>query len=81
MEHPIQIPYVIYSRVDRQFEKAVYNFEENHPEYGLNRYGSILEKSGIDWGSESMSTVDVSKMDAQCIMALMMTAVRAERFL
>ena len=80
LEHPIQMPFVVYSRVVRQFEQAVYSFEEDHPEYGLNRYGSILERCGIDWGTESMSTVDVSKVDAQCVMALMMGAVRAERF-
>ena len=79
-EHPIQMPFVVYSRIVRQFEDAVYNFEEEHPEYGLNRYGLILENCGINWGTESMSTVDVSKMDAQCVMALMMGAVRAERF-
>ena len=79
-EHPVQMPYMVYSRAVRRFEKAVYNFEEDHPEYGLNRYGSILEKCGINWETESMSTVDVSKMDAQCVMALMMGAVRAERF-
>lgn len=26
-EHPIQMPFVVYSRVVRQFERVVYNFE------------------------------------------------------
>lgn len=48
-EHPMQMPFVAYSRFVRQFEDAVYNFEEEHPEYGLNRYGLILEKCGINY--------------------------------
>ena len=79
-EHPIQMPFVEYSEVVRKFEKTVYDFEREHPEYGLNRYNSILERCGVDWGTESMSTVDVSNMDAQSVMALMMGAVRSERF-
>ena len=33
LEHPIQMPFVVYSRVVRQFERVVYNFEEEHPEF------------------------------------------------
>lgn len=79
-EHPIQMPFVVYSRVVRQFERVVYNFEEEHPEFELNQYGSILERYDIKWETQSMSTVDVSKMDGQGVMALIMAAVRAERF-
>lgn len=79
-EHPIQMPFVNYSRVVRQFEREVYAFEEEHYEFGLNRYGEILEKYNIDWETESMSMVDVSEMDGQGVMALIMAAVRAERF-
>lgn len=80
LEHPIQMPFVVYSRVVRQFERVVYNFEEEHPEFELNQYGSILERYDIKWETQSMSTVDVSKMDGQGVMALIMAAVRAERF-
>ena len=45
----------------------------------LNRYGEILERNGLEWG-ESMSAADVSTLDAQCVMALLVGAVRAERF-
>lgn len=80
IEHPIQMPFVIYSMIVRLFEQAVYSFEEDHPEFELNRYGSILERYDIKWETQSMSTVDVSKMDGQGVMALIMAAVRAERF-
>ena len=79
-EHPIQMPYVEYSQNVRDFEEAVYRFVEKHPEYKLNRYGDILEKHGIEWGNESMDAADVSDMDGQVVMALVLGAVRAERF-
>ena len=80
MEHPIQMPFVVYSSAVRGFERAVYDFEEEHPEYKLNRYGDILGKYGIQWETESMSSFDVSMLDGQGVMALIMAAVRAERF-
>lgn len=79
-EHPIQMPFVSYSGLVRKFMDAVYTFEKNHPEYGLNRYGDILEQNGIKWGSDSMGAVDVSGKDGVCVMALLLGAVRAERF-
>ena len=74
------MPFVAYSKMVRQFEKAVYRFAENHPEYKLNQYGDILKKHGIDWGNDSMDAVYDSHVDGQCVMALLMGAVRAERF-
>lgn len=79
-EHPIQMPYVEYSNKVRDFEKAVFRFVENHPEYKLNCYGDILEKNGIEWEDKSMDAADVSDMDGQGVMALVLGAVRAERF-
>lgn len=80
MEHPIQMPFVEYSAVVRAFEKAVYVFDEEHPEFELNRYGEILKQYDIDWGVDSMSSADVSALDGQAVMALLIGAVRAERF-
>ena len=79
-EHPIQMPFVNYSRLIRAVEDAIYNFEQMHPEYGLNHYSSILEANGIEWGMDSMSAKDVSVLDGKCVMAMLMGAVRAERF-
>lgn len=79
-EHPIQMPYVSYSGIVEKFTDAVYTFVKSHPEYGLNRYGDILERNGIRWGSDSMDTVDVADKDGICVMALLLGAVRAERF-
>ena len=79
-EHPIQMPFVNYSEMVHRFIKDVYDFEEKNKDFELTRYGEILEKNGLEWGSKSMSEADVSSLDGQCIMALIMGAVRAERF-
>ena len=79
-EHPKQMPFVMYSRVVHDFIEDVYKFQREHEDYMLNRYGEILEKNDIEWGQKSMSEVDVSSMNEQTVMALIMGAVRAERF-
>ena len=80
LKHPIQMPFVNYSEMVHNFIKDVYDFEEKNKDFELTRYGEILEKNGLEWGSKSMSEADVSSLDGQCIMALIMGAVRAERF-
>lgn len=79
-EHPIQMPVVNYTRFVRELENAIYDFEQNHPEYELNCYGNILKANDIEWGMDSMSDKDVSELDGKCVMAMLMGAVRAERF-
>lgn len=78
-EHPIQMPFVNYSEMVDEFVKDVYSFNNEHPEFGLNRYSEILENNGLEWGVE-MSAADVSDKNAQCVLALIIGAVRAERF-
>lgn len=79
-ENPIQMPYVEYSQVVRRFIHDIYSFQENHPEYGLNHYSDILRENNLEWGKESMQKADVSALDGKCIMALLVAAVRADRF-
>ncbi len=79
-ENPIQIPFVAYSDMVYQFEKDVYAFECANEEMGLNRYNEILKMNGIEWSVKSMEEVDISGLDEQCIMALLVGAIRAERF-
>lgn len=79
-EHPIQMPFVNYSEMVHHFIKDVYDFNENNKDFELTNYGEILEKNGLEWSTKSMSDADVSALDAQCVMALIMGAVRAERF-
>lgn len=79
-EHPIHFPFVTYSQCVNRFEHEVYAFEEANPEYGLHRYGEILKSHGIEWGSRTMKMADVSKLSGRTVMALLMGAIRAERF-
>ena len=79
-EHPIQMPFVNYSEMIHNFIKDVYDFEEKNKDFELTRYGEILEKNELEWDSKSMREADVSSLDSQCVMALIMGAVRAERF-
>lgn len=79
-EHPIQMPYVRYTEMIDHFVHDVYAFMEANEDFELNRYGEILRQNGWEWGSQSMSEADVSDKDGRCVMALIMGAVRAERF-
>lgn len=80
LEKPIQMPYVSYSKMARHFIDDVYTFADEHKEYGLYRYNDILFENGIEWDNASMSEVDTSALDGKCITALLMSAIRADRF-
>jgi len=80
LEHPIQMPFVGYSEMVHNFINDVYIFEESNKDMELNRYGDILKDNGLEWGTESMKNADVSNLNAQCVLALIMGTVRAERF-
>lgn len=79
-EYPVQMPFVKYSEMVHHFIDDIYLFVENHPEYELNRYSDILTENNIEWKNESMQKADVSVLDGKCIMALLLGAVRSERF-
>ena len=75
-----QEPHANYFRVLEEVHRAVYAFFKEHPEYELAHYSDILERSGLAWDGRVMSEADVSALDGQTVMALLMGAVRAERF-
>ena len=79
-EHPIQMPYVNYGREAIAFEDAVYKFVDEHPEYDMKNYREILEKTGIEWGTNSMEGAIVADLDARTVLALLIGAIRANRF-
>ena len=79
-EHPIQMPYVNYSMLVRDFTDDVYSFVDKYEEMGLRNYAEILKENGIEWGIDSMSTAVVKNLDAKCVLAMILGAVRAERF-
>lgn len=80
VDDPIQWPFVVYSEAVCGLEDAVYAFHEAHPDFELNQYYDILEKNGLMWDMSSMIEADPSVLDGQAVMALLMGAIRAERF-
>lgn len=79
-EHPKQMPFVNYSEMVHRFIDDVYAFVDENKDFELNHYYTILEQNGLEWGSKSMSEADVSRLDGKCVMAMIVGAVRAERF-
>lgn len=79
-EHPVQFPFVAYKQVVGEFEDTVYRFIDEHKDMELNRYGDILSAAGIEWGTKSMEGANVAGLDGTTIMALIVGAIRAERF-
>ncbi|MCA6610308.1 MULTISPECIES: DUF6508 domain-containing protein [Bacillus] len=79
-ERPIQMPFVNYSETVRHFIEDVYTFAEQHQEMELTRYREILKENGIEGGLNDIENVDISNLNVQCVLALIMGVVRAERF-
>ncbi len=63
-----------------EYADTVYQFVDTHESMGLNRYGEILEKSGIKWASGPMLKADVTNLDGETVMALIVGILRADRF-
>lgn len=79
-DHPIHLPFVNYSETVLHFIDDVYVFMDDNKDMELNRYADILNDNGLKWSSASMQSADVSSLNAQCVMALIMGAIRADRF-
>lgn len=79
-ERPVQLPFVMYGPVAEELMNAVYQFVDEYMEWELTRYSDILEKSHIEWGTESMAQADVTTLDGRTVMALLVGAIRADRF-
>lgn len=72
-EEPDTMTYADYSKMVIAYEKDVYNFCENHPEYEHTKYLKTLEGFKAREG-------DVSDKDAKFVIALLVFSVRGERF-
>ena len=79
-EHPIQMPFVNYTELVHNFIDDVMRIVDQNPEMELTHYGRILNDNGIEWNSQSMSEADISKANVTCVLALLVGAIRAERF-
>lgn len=70
-----RFPYVEYSQLVHNFIHDVYTIVEEQPELELVHYQEILQRKGI-----SSLNHDVSTLDAQSIMALIVYVIRNDRF-
>lgn len=80
MDDPTPMPFCSYSEAVHKLADAVYEFVENNPEYELKNYQKLLEDRGLKWSMDSFREADVSIMDAQGILAMLVGLLRAERF-
>lgn len=79
-ERPMHLPFVIYSITVDKLTDDIYKFAKESDEIVPSKYAEILQANGIEWGYDSMMKADASELDAQCILALLIASLRAERF-
>ena len=79
-ERPIHVPFVSYSITVKKLADDIYKFAKESDEIVPSKYAEILQANGIEWGYDSMMKADASELDAQCILALLIASLRAERF-
>jgi len=79
-ERPIHVPFVSYSIAVNNLADDIYKFAKESEEIVPGKYAKILQANGIEWGYDSMIKADASELDAQCILALLIASLRAERF-
>lgn len=79
-ERPMHLPFVIYSITVKKLADDIYKFVKASNEIVPSKYAEILQANGIEWCYDSMMKADASELDAQCILALLIASLRAERF-
>lgn len=79
-ERPIHVPFVSYSIAVNNLADDIYKFAKESNEIVPSKYAEILQANGIEWSYDSMMKADASELDAQCILALLIASLRAERF-
>ena len=80
IENPYQMPYFVYSNVVNEFVEEIHKFDKEHPEFQLNKYIDLLLINGLQWDEEIMTKAEVSELNGQAVMALILGAIRAEKF-
>ena len=79
-EHPIHMPFVHYDEVVIGLEESIYRFVDDHEDNGIRHYHEYLEMKGIEFNSDAIANMDVSKLDGLTVVVLMLTIVRQDRF-
>ena len=77
LKSPKQMPFVSYSDVVVNLIRDVHTCWEST---GMKDYVHLMQEHGISWKNSDMEQADVTKLPSTVILALLMGAVRAERF-
>ncbi|MCL2387970.1 MAG: DUF6508 domain-containing protein [Defluviitaleaceae bacterium] len=80
LENPRHMSWVNYTDLVIAFKREFYQFSKDNPEYELSQYSTILQANGLKWSKNEIRSIEADKLDAKCILALIMGAVRADRF-
>lgn len=73
-------PYIEYSESVNEFIRDFHSFCSEHPEFVPSDFKETLKANGIEWELDSMTKVDESKLNDQCIIALFSGVIRSDRF-
>ena len=76
---PARFPFIAFRDLVRSFEDEFLRFSESRPELRLADYQAILKSNGLKWDGGVMRRADAGALDAGCVLALIMGAVRADR--
>lgn len=79
-EEPGWIPFVSYNDQVASFVKDFYEFADQHPELGFKNYIAVLEENSIELSNRGISEIDEYSYDDRCVLALIMTVIRQDRF-
>ena len=69
-------PFPAYTELIHEFIKDVHDFCENNPEYDLWHYRDKMKSYGL----KSDKSADISSLDVEAVLTLIMWVVRGERF-
>ncbi|MBO4335999.1 MAG: hypothetical protein J5846_09250 [Desulfovibrio sp.] len=75
-----QAPFISYSKLSLDVLREIYAIVNAHPELRLTKYQSVLEEKGIEISAKSFEETDVSVLDGQAVMAMLVCIVRMDRF-
>ena len=78
-ERTIHLSFVKYSELVSNFIDDFYEFSNANPQYKLTNYINILKSHGLDSGLKKCEA-DISLLNTQAILALIMGVIRADRF-
>ena len=73
------MPFVDYTEAVDAFIIDVFQFAKEYPELGLDDHRAILAEHHIKPGVKSLAEAEVSGLDGCCVLALLVSAVPAER--